>query len=168
MTGEDFQDLDKVEALYDRAFPPNERSPLEEILSEKSGMLRVLAFYQGPVFCGMAVTLSTEKLVHIIYFAIEEALRGQGLGSIVLNEMQKQASGKKIIVDVERVESGAGNNDQRAKRIAFYMKNGYQETPVRYRWHGDDYVILSAGGIMTEEEWSDFWKEVYAKTGRDW
>ena len=167
-TAEDFADYTELAALYDRAFPLNERSPIEEIMNEKSGMLKVLAFYNNAAFCGMAVTLTSEELVHIIYLAVEEAVRGQGLGSMALGEIRKRYPGRKIVVDVERVEDGAANNDQRTRRMAFYLRNGYEETPVSYRWRDEDYVILSCGGIMTGQEWGRFWKEVYERTGRDW
>lgn len=165
---EAFDDREALEALYVRAFPQNERSPLEEIINEKSGMLRVLAFYRNAVFCGMAVTLSTAELTHIIYLAIEEAFRGQGLGSRALEAIEREARGKKVIVDVERAEENASSNDQRTRRIAFYLKNGYRETAVGYRWREEDYVILSYGGVMTKREWGSFWKEVEERTGRDW
>lgn len=165
---EAFSDREALEALYERAFPQNERRPMAELLSERSGMVRVLAFYHRGSFCGMAATLTSSELVHIIYLAIEEAARGQGLGSMALEAIRKQAPGKKVIVDVERVEAGAANNDQRVKRIAFYRKNGYRETEVRYRWRGEDYGILSCGGIMTEREWDEFWKEVWDRTGVIW
>ena len=164
----DSPELKELEALYTRAFPPNERRPLEELTDEKSGMIKVLGFYQHAVFCGMAVTLSAAGLVHIIYLAMEERFRGQGLGSLALEEIRKMASGQKIMVDVERVEDGAPNNDQRIRRIAFYRKNGYEETEVRYRWRKEDYVILSCGGIMTKQEWKDFWDEVETATGKNW
>ena len=163
-----FGDWESLEALYDRAFPPNERRPMAELTGDQSGMIRILAFYHHAVFCGMAVTLTSSELVHIIYLAIEESLRGQGLGSMALEAIRKQEPGKKVIVDVERVEDGASNNDQRAHRIAFYLRNGYQETEVRYRWREEDYVILSCGGLMTEQEWDGFWKEVWDRTGKIW
>ena len=162
---EDFTDREALESLYERAFPQNERRPMAELLNEKSGMVEVLAFYYQGSFCGMAATLTSSGLVHIIYLAIEEAARGKGLGSMALEAIRKRDPGKKIIVDVERVEDGATNNDQRAKRIAFYRKNGYRETEVRYRWREEDYVILSCGGVMTEREWDEFWKEVWDRTG---
>ena len=165
---EAFADREALEALYERAFPQNERRPMAELLGEKSGMVEVLAFYHRGSFCGMAATLTSSGLAHIIYFAIEESMRERGLGSMALEAIREQHPGKKVIVDVERVEDGAGNNDQREKRIAFYRKNGYRETEVRYRWREEDYVILSCGGIMTEREWDEFWKEVWDRTGVIW
>ena len=79
-------------------------------------------------------------MVHIIYFAVEEALRGRGLGSRILEEMRRANPGKRLLVDIEEPFGAAPNNAQRLRRRDFYLRCGYRETAVRYPWRGVDYT----------------------------
>lgn len=102
-------------------------------------------------------------MVHIIYFAVEEALRGRGLGSRILEEMRRANPGKRLLVDIEEPSGAAPNNAQRLRRRDFYLRCGYRETAVRYPWRGEDYVILSLGGTVTDEEFGRFWEALEAE-----
>jgi hypothetical protein len=66
----------------------------------------------------------------------------------------------RVIVDIEAETETAEDNPVRRKRKEFYLKNGFSETEVRYRWHGDDFEILSRGGGVTSKEFSAFWDEI--------
>lgn len=102
-------------------------------------------------------------MVHIIYFAVEEAMRGRGVGTRILEEMRRANPGKRLLVDIEEPSEAAANNAQRIQRKAFYLRCGYQETAVRYPWRGEDYVILSLGGGVTDEEFDCFWEALEAE-----
>lgn len=150
-------DVPMVRALYERAFPVNERRPLGPLLNDATGHAKVLAAYDGEGFCGFVCILQWADIVHIIYFAVEEKQRGKGLGSAILQAVHQANPQKRVIVDIEEPDSSAPNNPQRVKRRAFYLHNGYAETKIRYRWLGTDYLILSHGGDMTDEEFGQFW-----------
>ena len=156
----DFGDYDLLAALYTRAFPENERRPLEPLVSDSTGHGEVMAFYDGAVFCGFACLITWRDISHIIYFAIDEKLRGRGYGAQALELMRGVKNDCRMIADLEVVREGASNNIPRERRLAFYMRNGYAESPVRYTWRGDDYVILVQGGTLTESEFKDFWSAV--------
>ena len=68
-------DLFRVRRLYESAFPANERRPFEALLSGFDGQGELLAFYLGDCFAGFVSLLSWADITHILYFAIEEALR---------------------------------------------------------------------------------------------
>lgn len=155
-----FPDLPALEALYTRAFPEWERRPLPLLMKNPGHEIEWFAFYAGDAFCGLTCVLNTKAIAHIIYLAVEESMRGQGLGSGILSLLHENCPDKRVIVDVERMQDGAPENDPRRKRLSFYARNGYQETRVRYRWRGEDYVILSFGGDVTGEEWHLFWQEL--------
>lgn len=153
--------LSQITALYRRSFPPNERMPLRGMLADQSGAGEVLAALDGDIFIGMAVLLTWQDITHILYFAVEETHRDKGYGSRILREVQSRYPKHRIIADVEEPFPGADNVEQRERRIAFYRKNGYELTEVRYRWAGERYLILAAGGSVSEDEFWDFWDSFY-------
>lgn len=150
-------DIPMICSLYERAFPANERRPLGPLLTDTTGHSKVLSAYCGDGFCGFVCILEWADIVHIIYFAVEENLRGHGLGSEILQAVHHDNPHKRVIVDIEEPDSSVPNNKERIRRKAFYLHNGYAETGIRYNWLRTDYVILSHGGNMTDEEFGQFW-----------
>lgn len=107
----DLPELDEVRALYDRAFPENERRPFSEMLSGSGSEIEMLAFYDGDEFVGFAVVLNSGvPISHIIYFAVEERLRNRGCGSSILAAIHKAKAGRIVMVDIERQTEHADNN----------------------------------------------------------
>ena len=158
--GDGFTDREAFEKLYYGSFPENELRDLNDLMQDKSGAVEFIALYDGGVFTGFMTLLITSDIAHIIYFAIEENLRGRGCGSRALNAAAQRYPGRRIIVDVELPAENAPNRAEREKRVAFYKHNGYEETEVRYTWRGEDYVILSFGGTVTDADWHAFWREL--------
>lgn len=152
--------LPKIEALYRRAFPKNERRPFRGLFGDPQGVAEMMALQDGPRFCGFVCLLNGRELSHIIYFAVEEGLRGQGYGAQTLAALHAARPGRRIIVDIELERADAPNNDQRRRRKQFYLRQGYQPTDIRYRWQGEDYEILSHGGPVSEAEFDAFWEEM--------
>lgn len=74
------QELPQLLALYERAFPANERKPLGYLWKDKTGHGKMLAAYAGTGLVGFVCLLEVNDIVHIIYFAVEEAMRGAGSG----------------------------------------------------------------------------------------
>lgn len=151
------RDLKPMKLLYERAFPENERRPFDDMMSSLNHRLEMCAFYDGYLFCGFAFLLNCGDISHIIYLAIMEEMRGRGLGSRALAQMCKAKAGKRVIVDIERDITSSPNLAQRIKRKQFYLHNGFKETPVRYEWRGEQYEILSCGGILSENDFWGFW-----------
>lgn len=154
----DAAELPALTALYRAAFPENERRPLEPLLCDVAGHAEVLAFAEDGAFCGFAALLDCGGLSHIIYFAVAESRRGQGLGTQALAAMCARKAGMRVLVDIERSRADAPNRVQRLRRRRFYLRAGFAPTPVRYAWSGDDYEILSYGGSVTPEEFGRFWE----------
>lgn len=153
------RDLSKVQELYELSFPPNERGPLEALLDDGTSCSEIFVLYDD-IFCGFISLLSCGDLSHIIYFAIEDELRGKGYGGQALNLLKTIKSECRILADLEMVTDVADNNLQRTKRKAFYTKNGYKESNVKYDWNGDCYEILVSGGDIAEDEFWNFWETV--------
>lgn len=155
--------IGQIEELYARAFPENERRPLGPLIEDRAGIAEMLALYDGEAFVGFVSLLNWKDIAHIIYFAVEEELRGRGYGAQTLEMLYAQKRGCRLIADVEEAIEGAPNAGQRARRIAFYERLGFARSSVRYAWRGEEYVILSRGGDITPDEFRNFWHEIDAK-----
>lgn len=156
----DTENLAEIRHLYERAFPKNERRPFKGMLKFAQETEEMLALYDGNLFCGFACLLNGKDISHIIYLTIEEDLRNRGYGSSALQTLHAYKSGRRIMVDIELETESATNNEQRRKRKQFYLRNGYEQTAIRYRWRKEDYEILSYGGNITEEEYDAFWEQL--------
>lgn len=150
-----------AQALYERAFPENERRDFSAMLTDASGVCDFVTLEQDDLFAGFACTLCCIGIAHIIYFAVEESLRGKGLGSQILSMLHERYAPQRVIVDIERCGDLYPDNAQRLARKAFYLRAQYRENPVFYRWQEEDYEVLSYGGAITYEEFCQFWDAAY-------
>ena len=151
----------QVKALYETAFPANERIPIKHLLDDKIKR-EFWAFFDGDLFCGFSNSITHGSITNIVYFAVVPELRSRGYGSQILQVIREQHPDTRIVVDIE-VEEDSKNAEElerRNRRREFYTRNGFDSSPVDYVWQGEHYRLLSAGGIVTEKEFRDFWKEI--------
>lgn len=150
------QEYTKFKALYRKAFPRAERVPVKFLMSKNiDGTLN--ACYDGELFLGFYSTLTFGDITHILFLAVDDALRGRGYGSALLERISYHYPYNRIILDIEAEDSTAPNNEQRIRRKAFYEKNDYAESGIEYRWRGVPYKILIKNGTITEKEFDAFW-----------
>ena len=157
LLGDAPEEVKKAKALYYRAFPKNERRSFPELQENRFGNTEMFSFFDGETFVGMACMLNGLSISHIIYLAMDESVRGQGYGSKALQLLHQRKPGRKIMVDIETPDEQAENAAQRRMRKQFYLRAGYEETPIRYEWRHENYEILSFGGQVSEEEFEAFW-----------
>ena len=157
------KDLGKIKKLYEEAFPENERFSFSMMIKNESGSYETFGFYKDEVFCGFAIVLNSLDISHIIYFATLPEMRGKGLGAKALAAMGRIEAGRRIIVDIEREVPECEENEIRRRRKNFYLRNGYSETEVRYRWQDEAYEILVFGGKLSKEDFGNFWKALGIK-----
>ncbi len=154
----DSQDFPEFCRLYRSAFPLQERVHLGVYLEDRTGTLDILGFYEESTFCGFSILMTYGDLTQILYFAIEEEMRGRGYGGRAL-EALKQYFSSRLMADVEEPEEGSPLQAFREARIRFYKQNGFTETPVRFGWEGERYVMLVSRGSLTAEEYKAFWRQ---------
>lgn len=170
--------LPQVKALYESAFPENERIPIKHLLDNKikrefwafcdnepsknhggNGDKEIIA---TPRFCGFSNSITHGDITNIVYFAVEPELRSRGYGSQILQAIREKHPSSRIVVDIEVEEDSkdAEELERRNRRRDFYLRNGFDASPVDYHWQGEHYRLLTAGGSVTEKEFRDFWKEI--------
>lgn len=160
LLGDKPEELKKTKSLYYHSFPKNERRSFPELLENRFGGTEIFCFYDEDIFVGMACLLNSHNISHIIYLAVDDALRGHGYGSRALELIHSSKPGNKIMVDIEMPDEQSENAEQRIMRKKFYIKAGYKEMPIRYKWRNENYEILSFGGQISEEEYDGFWKDL--------
>ena len=155
----------QVKALYESAFPANERIPIKQLMDNKI-QREFFAFVDdinsSPTFCGFSNSITRGTITNIVYFAVEPKLRSRGYGSQILKTIHELHPDTRLVVDIEVEEDSKDDEEleRRNRRRDFYQRNGFEASPFEYHWQGEHYRLLSAGGTVTEKEFRDFWKEI--------
>lgn len=99
-------------------------------------------------------------MVFVLYLAVNDTIRSKGYGSAILTHIKNYFGEKAISLNVEPLDIEAENYTQRAKRIAFYMKNGFSDTHYMLEDRGDSYLILSTAEKFSPKEYTDVLKKL--------
>ena len=144
------------------AFPPEERIPVWvlNLLSRKRNV-NFNAWYDNQQFCGITYTIESEKMIFLLYFAINAEQRAKGYGSQIIRELKQTAGGREIILNVEKPDQSAENNGQRVQRIAFYERNGFYQSSFDLRIEGTDYLAFSTNAVPDKTEFGSILKKYH-------
>lgn len=150
------EEMNDIQILYQKSFPENEHMSLTWLFDDINKG-ECLGFYQNHRLSGFAILCNHNQITNILYLAVQRDLQNQGIGTYILeyiNNIKKNL----LVVDIENENSKADNFQQRIRRKQFYLKNGFLETGIEYCWQNENYIILSKNGIMTKEQFVNFWK----------
>jgi len=109
-----------VAALYEQAFPPEERRNLtaqQELLN--NGALRLAILENNDVFAGFVFYWELTDFMFIEHFAISPEQRGSGIGSGVIRLLEQEHP--HMVLEVEPPHS-----DDAIRRIRFYEGLGFK------------------------------------------
>ena len=145
---------EQVYALYEEAFPEEEKKPLSlmEALTAE-GKMEMLAVTEGDEFVGLAMNMLAEKTTLLDYFAIASDKRGGGYGSRAIAALLERFRDKKYIFEIEMQDETAVNALDRKRRKAFYLRNGLKETGLFANVYQTDFELLTPDGSLTFEEY---------------
>ena len=148
---------EEIRSLYESAFPEEEQIPYEDLLQLVDRMnLDFTAYYKGADFVGFTIVYPRDTFNWFWYFAVREELRGKGYGQQILSLLIEKYKGCSNILDMESPDQDCDNAEQRRRRSAFYMRNGFRNTGVGKSFDGVDYVILSNGDkVFTMEDYEE-------------
>lgn len=120
-------DYEAVWRLYNSAFPPDERRQFPapddfRLFAEEKNKegFRIMVFEKDGEFAGFLSFWHFGEEAYVEHFAIEEAMRGQGIGGDALDEFVKMA-GSPVILEVEIPET-----PEAKRRIVFYQRHGFR------------------------------------------
>lgn len=139
-----FKDFDAVKALSKEAFPKEEYlDPALLVAMAEEKNFDFWALMDQGRFIGYMAVLLKDSLAYLFFLAIQKDARGEGYGSEALSLFRKRYSGDSLSVDLEAEEPSSPNAEQRRRRRAFYLKNGFHPTGEYLSYLGVDYEILS-------------------------
>ena len=161
--------IDKVQAcepqirgLYNEAFPKEEQIPYEDLmlLMEKMS-LDFTVYYDEDKFVGFTIVYPRKSFNWVWYFAVREELRGKGYGQQILSKLIARYKDSANILDMESPLQVCENLEQRKRRHAFYLRNGFRDTGVGKSFDGIDYTILMMGdGNFTVQDYEEVLNEL--------
>lgn len=149
--------------LYDRAFPEQEKKPLqimENLVADNR--MEMLAMVDEDEFVGLAINLIDieQNRALLDYYAIVPEKRSGGYGSKGLEVLLDRFKNQKYIFEIETQDEKAENAEERKRRKAFYLRNGLKETGLFVNAYNTDFEILTPDGELTFWEYVDFLREV--------
>jgi len=142
-------DLSQVVVIENASSPtPWTRAMFQSELG-RPGTIDLVADRGGDVL-GFIMVSRYADVWHILNVCVREALRGQGIGGSLLEELFERASGKPHLGFTLEVRV---SNDT---AIHLYRRKGFLEHGIRpgyYSDNGEDAIIMWRGGVP-EDEWS--------------
>ncbi|MCS4487812.1 GNAT family N-acetyltransferase [Streptococcus sp. SQ9-PEA] len=143
----------QVKKLYEQAFPAYERLPyLPLILLSARRNTHFTAYYDEEKFCGFTYSVESEETVYILFLAVNATYRGKGYGSAILEDCKQLSKGRALVLTIEPLDSDADNYEERIKRLAFYERNGFKETPYAYYEGKEHYTVLATQMNLDENK----------------
>lgn len=146
----------QVRSLYETAFPVEEQIPYEDLKRLMVEMpLDFTAYYVGGEFLGFTIVYPRQSFNWFWYFAVREEFRGKGVGQQILTRLLERYKDRANILDMESPEQlECDNREQRRRRHAFYLRNGFRDTGVGKSFDGVDMTILMNGeGTFTLQDY---------------
>ena len=92
---------------------------------------------------------------------MREELRGKGYGQQILTQLIERYKGQPFVLDMESTTQVCDNLEERRKRQAFYLRNGFRDTNV-YRTYNDITmtIMMRGKGTFTMQDWDDITNEL--------
>ena len=178
---------EQIKQLYQTAFPEDEQNPWDDLVRLIGEMhLDFTAYYevteqreqsqacldsaesrrnstegQRADFIGFTIVFTHEPFNWYWYFAVREEMRGKGYGQRILSQLIEHYKGQTCVLDMESPTQMCDNIDQRKRRHAFYLRNGFRDTNI-YRTYNDiTMTIMMIGeGTFTMQDWDDIVHEL--------
>ena len=151
----------RIRLLYRRAFPCYERKPFAIIRRmHKEGRTDVWLAEQDGHFAGLAATINAPDVILLDYLAVHKKRRNQGVGSTFLQALLTKYEGKGLFVEIEAADRDDPSGEK-ARRKAFYQRNGLQDMHVVAILFGVRMELLGRGCTMDFDAYRTFYHDHY-------
>ena len=135
---------EKIKQLYETAFPEDEQIPWDDLMRLIEEMpLDFTAYYDGETFIGFTIVYPRKSVNQI------------------LTQLIEKYKGQTCVLDMESPTQVCENVEQRLRRHAFYLRNGFRDTNV-YRTYNDITmtIMMMGEGTFTMKDWDDIIHEL--------
>lgn len=156
-------DVPALFLLYRSAFPRSERKPFTTILrTAKEGRADIWTIRRDGTFAGMASTVNSPELVLLDYFAVKKSLRGKGVGSAALRELERKYADRGFFLEIESTREKASNQAQRESRKRFYENCGMVPMGTEADVFGVRMELLGVRCHLDLEAYRSFYRDNYS------
>ena len=152
----------QLKLLYETAFPENEQIPWNDLTRLIDEMhLDFTVYYEDENFIGFTIVFPHKQFNWFWYFAVKPELRGQGKGQKILTTLTKKYIGKTCVLDIESPKQKCNNTNQRIRRHAFYIRNGFRDTNLYRKYDNLEMTIMIKGkAAFTMQDWDNIVTEL--------
>ncbi len=155
-------DYSKVIDLYKKAFTTAQHIPAWVLRFKfRKGKVGFNALYADDTWIGLIYTTEYKDIVLVHFLAISQSYRSGGYGSKVMDLMKVTHSGKRIVLNIEKLDKQETNYQQRVKRKAFYEKNGFSSSGYIVKESGEKLEMLIFSGSISKEEIEEMYKNLF-------
>lgn len=145
------EDLDRVRELYLTAFPAYERAEWEKLLvHSRRDDSELLGLYDDGLI-GLSYLIFDDEYLFILYLAISPDARGSGYGSQALGVLRDRHPDRDVFLNIEPPEDECDNREQRVRRKAFYMRNGFEPSWTLEISKDERYTMMCYGEPISHE-----------------
>ncbi|OCN03915.1 hypothetical protein A4S06_03730 [Erysipelotrichaceae bacterium MTC7] len=128
--------------LYQSIFPRKKRIPWQ--LFKRRKLFTIYYIEDNGEYYGFLVVVYYKDIAFVHYFAITEAARSKGVGSLVLAEFKRMNPGKRIVTDNESSRMiDEDNLKTRKRRQKFFEENGFHKCPFLVSIGEDNYDVFT-------------------------
>ena len=150
--------------LDEPAFPPEERIPWDDLLRLVDAMpLEFEVAEDAGRLLGMTIVYPRPLHPWFWYFAVPAPLRGAGIGQRILSRLVARHASRHPVLDMEDPDQpDAPNPEQRRRRLAFYLRNGFRPTGL-HRVFGPVAMTLLVHGdaVLRDADWDALLAELF-------
>ena len=157
-----FLDWLHIRRLYRRAFPRSERKPFQMILRmQRAGRTDVWLAEQDGRFAGLGITINGSEIILLDYLAVHEKYRDKGVGSAFLQALMAKYAGLGFFLEIEAPDRDDPTGIK-ARRKAFYLRNGLTEMHVTANLFGVRMELLGRNCTLDFDGYHDFYRDNYS------
>ena len=147
--------------LYRRAFPRSERKPFKMIRRmHRAGRTDVWLAEQDGRFAGLGITINGSEIILLDYLAVHEKCRDKGVGSAMLAALYEKYAGLGFFLEIEAPDRDDPTGIK-ARRKAFYLRNGLTEMHVTANLFGVRMELLGRGCNLDFDSYRAFYHDHY-------
>lgn len=151
-----------IRLLYHRAFPRSERKPFKIIRRmHRAGRTDVWLAEEDGRFAGLAITINGSEIILLDYLAVHEKQRNHGTGSTMLAALYEKYAGLGFFLEIEAPDRDDPTGIK-ARRKAFYLRNGLREMHVTANLFGVRMELLGRDCTLDFDGYHDFYRDNYS------
>lgn len=147
----------EIKRIYFSAFEKKERMPFTLMMSMSIlWNTEFLAFYDNEILCGFIYLATIGRQSFVMFFAVDESLRGKGYGSEILDIVSKRHKNNKIILSIEPLDTNAKDYEMRVRRKGFYLRAGFVDSNYYMKLNGVTQEVLVKNGQFNKNAFIAF------------